>query len=690
MREGFRVIIVLLLLSGLCYAQEYRVNTNHKIKRPATQRQVPEWNFEVEPTELVEIHNEAAFHPNAISVQQQNEDSYSGVFTLYKAKLSEQALSRELLSYINCDGTLNSTNYVSQYNNSEGTGSIAIDPETYDPIYAWECYTGNNPYPDIMLGMDAWHLLGSPGLLSTPIMIFNNNDADEFPEYEPQENRYLQKPIILISHAPSYNEDGKRRVFVIASQPNNNRYDSDPLSQLVIAWTDFTTTDIEWGNFPSLDWSFATNINLVEPCTPCDVKTHFSAACDESGNIAIVGWKEGPWDQLPQDEPEFFVLYNDNYGEGDWELHETNLELEVDSPSNQNGVPWLQGTEELAFAPVYAGNFTAQWDDEGRLHVQMPFTLRGLQFRVPTVWPLLSQVRDVFFDIVDNEFYSTEIYPQSTSSELNVPFLPWDINKDEQVDEFDPQTGQVVPVCTLPFQHWDMQFAHYLNGIKSAVNLDFDFMACTWMDALDSYIAHLEGEAKPPNIMVSISNSSGLPWADPIIMSPDPDNEDGNFVDDLEGQIPNTPNLQSPIAYLGDYYGRVGISYIDEYSHGPYGEIGGTLRYMWLSVEYNVWVLDNADENAQPVISRGNHPNPFNPSTTISFDLPTEQPVTLEVYNIRGQKVKTLVNSMGKKGINCVVWNGDDMAGKAVSSGIYFYRLQTENQSITQKMLMVK
>ncbi len=85
-----------------------------------------------------------------------------------------------------------------------------------------------------------------------------------------------------------------------------------------------------------------------------------------------------------------------------------------------------------------------------------------------------------------------------------------------------------------------------------------------------------------------------------------------------------------------------------------------------------------------------NYPNPFNPSTTIGFALPTAGDVTLDVFNLLGQKVKTLVNTAMEAGEHTVVWDGTTDAGTRVASGVYFYRLSTENFTDTRKMLMLK
>ena len=85
-----------------------------------------------------------------------------------------------------------------------------------------------------------------------------------------------------------------------------------------------------------------------------------------------------------------------------------------------------------------------------------------------------------------------------------------------------------------------------------------------------------------------------------------------------------------------------------------------------------------------------NYPNPFYPKTSISYSLKNNSKVILEIYNIKGQKVKTLVNSNVNVGNHKVFWNGKDDSGKAVSSGIYLYRLKTEKYTKIRKMVLMR
>jgi len=85
-----------------------------------------------------------------------------------------------------------------------------------------------------------------------------------------------------------------------------------------------------------------------------------------------------------------------------------------------------------------------------------------------------------------------------------------------------------------------------------------------------------------------------------------------------------------------------------------------------------------------------NHPNPFNPETIINFSLAEESQVSLEIYNIRGQKIKTLVNDNKEPGLYNIIWHGDDDNGSPAASGIYFYKLSTINFSGVKKMILMK
>jgi len=85
-----------------------------------------------------------------------------------------------------------------------------------------------------------------------------------------------------------------------------------------------------------------------------------------------------------------------------------------------------------------------------------------------------------------------------------------------------------------------------------------------------------------------------------------------------------------------------------------------------------------------------NYPNPFNPMTTIEYDLPEDAKVTLTVYDIIGREVARLVNATNPAGFYKVIWDGKDKSGNLVSSGVYIYRIQAGSFTQTRKMVFIR
>ena len=107
----------------------------------------------------------------------------------------------------------------------------------------------------------------------------------------------------------------------------------------------------------------------------------------------------------------------------------------------------------------------------------------------------------------------------------------------------------------------------------------------------------------------------------------------------------------------------------------------------YIAREFDLPIIQPIEVNSL----RQNYPNPFNPETSIVYSITNNGPVELSIYNIKGQLVKELVNSSMNAGEHNVIWNGEDSAGRKVSSGLYFYKLKYNNQTIdTKKMMLLK
>lgn len=147
----------------------------------------------------------------------------------------------------------------------------------------------------------------------------------------------------------------------------------------------------------------------------------------------------------------------------------------------------------------------------------------------------------------------------------------------------------------------------------------------------------------------------------------------------LEAPLDWTEYVYNLSNYDGDTY--VGIQCV---SHD---------HWIFMLDDFHITGRTDSDDPIVPVVAtelHGNYPNPFNPETTISFSVKDKGHVKVNIYNVKGQLVKTLVNDNMNAGKHTIVWNGRDNAGKAVSSGVYFYKMSAGKYSSTKKMIMMK
>jgi len=178
-------------------------------------------------------------------------------------------------------------------------------------------------------------------------------------------------------------------------------------------------------------------------------------------------------------------------------------------------------------------------------------------------------------------------------------------------------------------------------------------------------------------------------------------------------QFPQEPRLRPTNGVISN--SNMGFNTTSTY----YGVITGRMhqigqrddeRYVWWTYFFpergkmvqhamsGIWIYDidvtlsEADEVIEPNKTGllSNYPNPFNPSTTIEFMLEKEGMVGLDIYNVKGQKVRALGGGHYARGQHKMVWDGRDDSGAAVSSGVYLYRLNAGGVVSVKKMVMVK
>jgi hypothetical protein len=197
-----------------------------------------------------------------------------------------------------------------------------------------------------------------------------------------------------------------------------------------------------------------------------------------------------------------------------------------------------------------------------------------------------------------------------------------------------------------------------------------------------------------------------MPWfsADAQTFVDDSGLGDTNFSESItftNGPLPNTADVTEFYASGGDVLtalpnlDRAGEPFdfaypqgATSYTAGVNGQPLGDLNWFGLAV-----AVEEDPESGLPTTFGllNNYPNPFNPSTNIVYRLQNSMAVTLTIYNIMGQKIRTLVNNqMQTAGEQRIAWNGRDDNEQIVASGVYLYRLETRGFVETRKMLLLK
>jgi glucose/arabinose dehydrogenase len=166
----------------------------------------------------------------------------------------------------------------------------------------------------------------------------------------------------------------------------------------------------------------------------------------------------------------------------------------------------------------------------------------------------------------------------------------------------------------------------------------------------------------------------------------DPDGSNAKVGDFMTGFWPNPPDQSNiwgkPVGITSDSLGNLYVS-------------SDWINNLILRVEYHGGEETGLREKESAPIPLSatleqNYPNPFNPETHITYSLAKSAQVKLEIFNLVGERVKFLVNEFNNSGTYNVVWNGKMDNGAKAPSGVYFYRLQADNFSMSRKLVLLK
>ena len=681
MKKLLIVIIFIFMVSGI-FADDFMKPANNKIPlelpefsgRPYVgSREIPDYEFITEPTEI--IMNYYDYMPGSycgIPVQVQPEISQpngfeaGGVYIVFHARETAEATRRVYCAYIDSWGNITNCETIGSEDIHEGYAGIDIDPITGDPFVAWHGnYDTQTVDLEVVCSYDLYHIFGAPGNWKEPFTVIN----DTINSPNPPDDEFIW-PYLHIGPSP---DPDKRRVYIIA----NNAFSPSgtPSENVLIAYADFD--DVDLANQSTFDWTYNT-IPLLDEWNqgiPEWIRPHLSMCVSNDGKVALMGYST---------KDSIFVFLNENYGDGDYTYYSEDFRHFVDNPQNAfiniNGNPYI-----LYFSFLHCGHLNTIFsNDNSEIRFIGTMGLFGEDPDYPNTiiyWPYYIYPKEYKFDMFNNEFSFFDLYPQGEYPNDDEPFLPWST---------EPWT------LGWPIWYHDNQNAFYESTFKIVKNEEKNWLAAVWHDGLKNKYAHegvpgYEEWLEVPEIAICISADNGQTWSEPIFM---------NSIEtpELSEMIPVYIYPGDLIEDLGDDHGKLHLFFLDDYSYGSGNYLGGMMMYASLDIDFGPFASTEDETILQVSYELYNYPNPFKPSgagrspaTTISFSLSENtKDVKIEIYNIKGQKIKTLVNEKLPPGEHSVIWDGRDSNSNRVSSGIYFYKLKAGRYQRVRKMLLLK
>lgn len=670
-------------------------------------REVPEHSFIIDPQNLqfgyadyFQTYNDTPIDIQP-AVSMPNGHPAGGIYVGYRTKDSS---GNSQVNYAYIDGETGdvltdvSMGVVGYYVDLE------INDETGDPFMTWHAYIDPDDTGDCYYSYDIFHLIGTYGLWRPPVMWLDSSDQTDLFPYD---DDMFVWPNVKIGPSPL--EDYKRIYVYSSNSTNAHITGGNPSENVILAYADFTTEDLD--NQVDFEWTYQTipQLDAFNAADP-EWRRPFKGFEVHDNIVLFMGYHIGTSDTPPWPEDKMFVLLNENYGEGGFEMIESeDWFFEMDNPETLDGTGHLFENEDGTERPVRAsigstGHFNINFKDDyskvsfiGSMNV-------NFQDNADDKWYYWGNAnmfypKEFIFDLNTHEFSFYDIYPRGEHPADNIPMHPWDLDEDGDPDNYDAD-GYPTWEMDWPIYYHDPDESFHYNHYVISKNEERGWLAAVWTDGTNAKAAYdgIEGYedwADITEIAIAVSKDNGETWADPIFMNGKSD--DPNYASQLDGMIPCFVYPADVIEDIGDNHGKLHLFFLDDNSFGSYHsgqhglDTGGTFQYAAIDILFEYTKVEEELLVELRSYLHQNYPNPFTPETTISYSVPQVSEINLEVFNLKGQKVRTLVNDSKSKGDHSVVWNGTDDNGNPVSSGIYLYKLSSKGRfTSTKKMIMMR
>jgi len=676
-------------------------------------REVPPYTFTKLPTTLMTSYYDYMIGSyNGIPLRVIPDVAGGGYFMSYHGSREAEGQRRVFYAHLSPAGNVLNNNEITGVSNREGYSTVAVDPVSGKPLYAWHAnHDTESTFLEIQFTSDAF-FGGISGLFNDLQMVVDNPfTITPTNGVTPTSDNEFIWPTAQIGPSPVA---GKRRIYL--ANRNSATHTYGPSENLLLAYADFDENDVE--NAVPFQWTLTTIPEMDNWNHDSEWRRPFhSLITDNAGNVYYAGYHFATESDGTTniEEPSMDVFKCPNYGEGTWtRVSEWERLTPTWNPAGTLGgtgyfvgdgdVPYPDN--ELFWGMANSSHLNAVVDTQGRILVPALWCMST----EGGYWPDYHNVKTFIFDPATGEFEVKEIYPKKNPADnFNTWYTPWDWQAPWGEAEYveDEGTYYLQPEKNYPFPHWDdtlhdAMFFHY-NNIKLSEPNDQGMLVAVWQDSQRARWANVNSDpdylafANTPEIYISVSPNNGDWWSEPIVI---------NNVETTEfaGIKPMWVYPADKVIYVDTVdnhkIGKIGLMYYDDFTWGSFSidppahpaNTGGNVSFMELQITFPIPPDSNEDNVVvtAPKLLNQNFPNPFNPETTISFDMPKAGNARLDIYNVKGQLVKNLFNGNAPYGKTNLVWNGTDNSGRNVPSGIYFYRLNTNGRSETRKMMLMK
>ncbi len=461
-----------------------------------------------------------------------------GYFMTYHGKRTPTAIRRVFHAYLDNNGNVINNNEISPTYINEGYPTLAVDPVSGKPLYAWHCNIDTDALYEDILTSDAF-IAGIAGLFNDNVTIQNAPITITPTNYPATSDNEFIWPTAVIGPSPVA---GKRRVYVVMRNSVTHSY--GPSENPYIRFADFNADDIE-GGIP-LVWN-TSNFTIPEMDNwnhaPEWRRPFHAIAVDNAGNLYYSGYHFATMADgttyIPEADLDIFKC--PNYGQGTWSRISSFSNLPSWNPpeapgstvgyfKDGNNIPYTD--DELYWVIANSSHLNATVDNNGKLHVPATWELRNVE---GVYYPDLQFIKEFVFNPATSQFSIKDIYPQRHPDNTNDQYYqPWDsVAPWGAVDSYLPDgSGGFYPemVNDWPYPYWDetahgdaMMF-HY-NNTKVTESNGEGMMAVVWQNSLRSRLYNHDSDtdyaayANSPEIFIAVSPDNGNTWSEPIILN---------------------------------------------------------------------------------------------------------------------------------------------------------------------------